>query len=185
MNDTDAKKVVEAVLFSSRDVLGVRQIATIVGNSNAARIRQLVDDLNGEYEHTSRTFRIARIGDGYQMRTLPLFKTWIQKATPIRPIRLSRPAMESLAIVSFRQPVTRSEVEYVRGVDASSALRTLMEYKLIRILGRDKGPGRALLYCTTRQFLSLFSLKDLDDLPTLEDFDLQPVEQPNAVREAG
>ena len=185
MNDTDAKKVVEAVLFSSSDVLGARQIAAIVGNSNAARIRQLVDDLNGEYEHTNRTFRIVRIGEGYQMRTLPLFKTWIQKAAPIKPIRLSRPAMESLAIIAFRQPATRSEVEYVRGVDASSALHTLLEYKLIRILGRDKGPGRALLYGTTRQFLSLFSLKDLDDLPTLEDFDLQPVEPPAAVREAG
>ena len=179
MNDQDAMKVVEAVLFSSNEVMGTKQIATIIGNANVPRVRLLVDALNNEYETSDRTFRIVRIGDGYQMRTLPLFKTWVQKSEPLKPIRLTPTTLETLAIVAYRQPVTRAEIEHIRGVDGSSALRTLLEHRLIRILGKDPGPGRALIYGTTREFLSLFNLTDLRDLPTLEDFDLKVQELPD------
>ena len=186
MNDTDAKKVLEAVLFASNDILTAKQLGTILGNSGIPRVRALIDGLNHEYEQTSRTFRIVRIGDGYQMRTLPIFKTWLQKAEPLKPVRLTQATLETLAIVAYRQPVTRAEVEHLRGVDSSSGLRTLLEHRLIRIIGKDNGPGRALIYGTTRDFLSLFNMKDLRELPTLEDFDLT-VQEPAAaaVPEAG
>ncbi len=186
MNDTDAKKVMEAVLFASNDILTAKQLGAILGNSGIPRVRTLIDGLNHEYEQTSRTFRIVRIGDGYQMRTLPIFKTWLQKAEPLKPVRLTQATLETLAIVAYRQPVTRAEVEHLRGVDSSSGLRTLLEHRLIRIIGKDNGPGRALIYGTTRDFLSLFNMKDLRELPTLEDFDLA-VQEPAAaaVPEAG
>ncbi len=183
MNDDDAKKVVEAVLFASNEVFTARQLAAILGNSGVPRARSLIDELNGEYERTNRTFRINRVGDGYQMRTLPIYKTWIQKSEPLKPIRLTQATLETLAIVAYRQPVTRAEVDYVRGVDSSSGLRTLLERRLVRIMGKDTGPGRALIYGTTREFLSLFNLRDLKELPTIEDFDLT-LQEPGAREEA-
>ena len=172
MNEQDARKVLEAVLFSSPDVMSVKQLSTIIGGNKPLKISALVADLNSDYEQSSRTFRINRVGEGYQMRTLPMYKTWVAKAEPLKPIRLTQPALETLSIVAYRQPVTRAEVEHLRGVDCSFHLRRLLELKLLRISGKDKGPGRPILYGTTKDFLSLFNLTDLRDLPTLEDFDL-------------
>ncbi len=180
MNEQDAKKVLEAVLFSSSEVMPAKQLAGILGNSNVPRVHHLVEALNGEYEKTNRTFRVLRIGEGYQLRTLPMYKTWIQKAEPLKPVRLSPPGLETLAIVAYRQPVTRAEIEHLRGVDCSGALRRLLELRLVRLLGKAKGPGRPILYGTGREFLSLFNLTDLKDLPTLEEFDLRPEELPSA-----
>jgi len=185
MNEQDARKVVEAVLFSSTDVLSAKHLAAVLGNSTPARIRELVDALNAEYETTNRTFRIVTIGEAYQFRTLPMYKTWIAKAEPLKPVKLTPPTLETLAIVAYRQPVTRAEVEHLRGVDCSGALRRLLELRLVKILGKDKGPGRPILYGTSREFLSLFNLADLRDLPTLEDFDLRPQELPPAASASG
>jgi len=181
MNDKDARRIVEAVMFASSDVLSVKQIAAALGKAGTREVRAYVDDLNSEYEQTNRTFRILRVGDGYQMRTLPMFKTWVQKVEPLKPIRISQSVMETLAVVAYRQPVTRAEIEHLRGVDSSYAVRTLLEHKLVRIMGKDDGPGRALIYGTSRDFLSLFNLRDLRDLPTLEDFDLVAEEQEQAL----
>ncbi|MBI4083819.1 MAG: SMC-Scp complex subunit ScpB [Candidatus Lambdaproteobacteria bacterium] len=174
MIDSDARRVLEAVLFSSPEVLGARQLAQVLGSAEPDQVHRWIDELNAEYESGNRSFRIERAGDGYQMRTLPLYKTWVQKAEPLKPVRLGQPTLETLAIVAYRQPVTRAEIEHLRGVDSSSGLRNLLEKKLIRILGKDQAPGRPILYGTTRNFLSLFSLADLKDLPTLEEFDLSP-----------
>lgn len=179
MNESDAKKVIEAVLFASSEVMSVKQLRGVLGNPSPDGLEGLIDELNREYESGGRTFRIVEIGDGYQMRTLPMYKIWIQKAEPLKPIRLSAAMLEILAIVAYRQPVTRSEVEHLRGVDCSFGLRSLLEKKLARIVGKDPGPGRAILYGTSKEFLSLFNLPDLKDLPTLEDFDLPPQEQPD------
>ncbi len=172
MNESDAKKIIEAVLFASSEVMSVKQLRGVLGNPSPEGLDGLIDELNREYESTSRTFRIVSIGEGYQMRTLPMYKTWIQKAEPLKPTRLSAAMLEILAIVAYRQPVTRGEVEHLRGVDCSFGLRSLLEKKLVRIMGKDPGPGRAILYGTSKEFLSLFNLADLKDLPTLEDFDL-------------
>ncbi|MCH8882152.1 MAG: SMC-Scp complex subunit ScpB [SAR324 cluster bacterium] len=174
MIDDDAKKVLEAVLFSTAEVLTAQNLAAIVGNATPSHIRSLTQALNDEYERTGRTFRIVPIAGGFQMRTLPLYRTWVKKTEPLKPVRLSQPALETLSIVAYRQPVTRAEVEHLRGVDVSHSLRSLLERKLIRILGKDKAPGRPILYGTSREFLSLFNLNDLKELPTLEDLDLAP-----------
>lgn len=174
MIDADAKKVVEAVLFSSSSVLSGQSLASILGNSTPGHVATLIDSLNGEYEQTNRSFRIQQVAGGFQMRTLPIFRTWVQKSEPLKPVKLTQPALETLAIVAYRQPVTRADVENLRGVDCSSGLRTLLERKLIKIVGKDKSPGRPILYGTTREFLSLFNLNDLRELPTLEDLDLAP-----------
>jgi segregation and condensation protein B len=180
MNESDARKIIEAVLFASSEVLTMRQLRGVLGHPSLDGLEALIEELNREYESTGRVFRIVRIGEGYQMRTLPMYKTWIQKAEPLKPVRLSAAMLEILAIVAYRQPVTRAEVENLRGVDCSFGLRSLLEKKLVRIVGKDPGPGRAILYGTTKEFLSLFNLGDLKDLPTLEDFDLpaNPEEQP-------
>jgi segregation and condensation protein B len=187
MNEQDAKQVLEAVLFSSSDVCSLKQLNAVLGSPREHDIVQLVEALNGEYESTGRTFRIHRIGEGFQMRTQPMYKTWILKAVPHKAARLSPAQLETMSIVAYRQPVTRSEVEHLRGVDASFALRTLLEKRLVRIVGKDQGPGRPILYGTSREFLSLFNLADLKDLPTLADFDLPApnrFEHPNAQPEA-
>jgi segregation and condensation protein B len=174
MIDSDAQKVLEAVLFSSSTVLTAKNLATVIGNLTPGRVSELVAALNSEYEQTNRSFRIVEVAGGYQMRTLPLYRTWVQKSEPLKPVRLSQPAMETLAIVAYRQPATRATIEHLRGVDCSHGLRMLLERRLIRISGKDQSPGRPILYATTREFLSLFNLNDLRDMPTLEDFDLKP-----------
>jgi segregation and condensation protein B len=174
MIDADAKKVVEAVLFSTSGVLSAQNLAGILGSTPPAQVKTLIDSLNEEYERTNRTFRIVPVAGGFQMRTLPLYRTWIHKAEPLKPVKLTQPALETLSIVAYRQPVTRAEAERLRGVDCSHALRALLERRLIRIVGKDKTPGRPILYGTTREFLSLFNLSDLRELPTLEELDLAP-----------
>ena len=174
MIEDDAKKVVEAVLFSTAELLTPTNLADIVGNTTAGHVRLLVEGLNLDYERSGRTFRIMEVAGGYQMRTLPTYRAWVQKSEPLKPVRLTQPALEILAIVAYRQPVTRADVEHLRGVDCSHGLRALLERKLVRIVGKDKAPGRPILYGTTREFLSLFNLPDLRDLPTPEEFDLPP-----------
>jgi len=173
MIDQDAIRVVEAVLFSSPDPLHAGQLAQVLGHDfPSQRIRPLIDRLNKDYEATGRTFRIFRVAEAFQMRTLPMYKTWLTKLEPLKPARLSQAALETLAIVAYRQPVTRSDVDLIRGVDSSHNLRALLEKRLIRIAGKDDAPGRPILYTTTKTFLSLFSLGDIRDLPTVEDLDL-------------
>ncbi len=185
MNEQDARRVLEAVLFSSSGVLSIKEIVSIIGNIRIPEVRRMVQALNADYEKTSRTFRIVQIGEGYQMRTLPMYKTWIVKAEPLKPVRLTQPSLETLAIVAYRQPVTRAEIEHLRGTDCSYHLRRLLDLRLARILGKDKGPGRAILYGTSRDFLSLFNLTNLNDLPTLEEFDLTPQDMGTPVDDGG
>jgi segregation and condensation protein B len=183
MNDQDAKQVLEAVLFSSAEIVSLKQLRAVLGQPHEHEPAPLVAQLNADYESSGRTFRIVPIGEGYQLRTLPMYKSWILKAAPHKPARLTHAQLETLAIVAYRQPVTRGEVEHLRGVDASFSLRTLLEKRLVRIVGKDQTPGRPILYGTSRDFLSLFNLADLKELPTLADFDLpapQRFEHPNA-----
>jgi len=168
MNEQDAKKVLEAVLFSSSDILPAKEIAGIIGNLKVPQVREMVLALNTEYETTNRTFRIVRVGDGYQMRTLPMYKTWIVKTEPLKPLRLTPPALETLAIVAYRQPVTRGDIEQVRGVAVSSNIvRTLLEREWVRVVGYKEVPGRPAMYGTTKAFLDYFNLKSLVEMPPL------------------
>jgi segregation and condensation protein B len=124
---------------------------------------------------------MQEVSGGYQLRTRPEYADFLRKLGQSRPFRFSRPALESLSIIAYRQPVTRSEIEYLRGVDSGSVVKTLLEKRLIRILGKKDVPGKPMIYGTTKEFLELFGLSDLSALPTLREFsELVPEEENEA-----
>lgn len=171
-NDIDNSQIVEAILFSSRSALTAKQIAGIVGIRETNQIKKLINDLNLFYKRHSRAFFIEKVGGGYQLRTLREYQTWIKKGKVVRPFQLSQTVMETLAIVAYQQPVTRAEIEEIRSVDATYALKTLLDKKLIKIVGRKDIIGRPILYATSKLFLELFGFNSINDLPRPEDFDL-------------
>jgi segregation and condensation protein B len=171
-------KIVEALVVASPEPISPARLAKIVPGCNAAMARQLVEELNAQYEEQGRAFELCEVAGGYQLRTRPVYAGYLQQLHKERPLRLSRAALETLAVVSYKQPVTRAEVERVRGVEVGSVLRSLLERRLIRVAGHREVPGRPMLYATTPRFLEVFGLASLDDLPTLRELEeLVPVER--------
>ncbi len=169
-NDPDPqRRLVEALILASPEPLPAKRLADLVPRCPAERVRELVAELNAEYAARGRAFEICEVAGGFQMRTLPEFAPYVQQLQSTRPLRLSPAALETLAVVAYRQPVTRAEVEFVRGVDVGAVLRGLLERKLLRIAGHREVPGRPMLYATARRFLEVFGLASLDDLPTLRE----------------
>jgi len=163
------KSVLEALLFLSGEVVGVQSFRDILGLPEAD-IRNLMNDLMTEYREKNRGILIVEIANGYQMVTNPEYAEWVKKfRTTHASSRLSMPALETLAIIAYRQPIIKAEIEQIRGVNSDSAIRTLYDKRLIKIMGRKEAPGRPFLYGTTREFLQYFGLKDLTELPTLKD----------------
>jgi segregation and condensation protein B len=171
MNDSEQRRIAEALILASPDPVPAARLASVIPRCTPARARTLVDALNAEYAEQERAFEICEVAGGYQVRTLAEHASYLQRLQPVRPFRLSQAALETLAIAAYRQPVTRAEVEYVRGVDAGAVLRSLLERKLLRIAGHREVAGRPLLYATTRRFLEVFGLARLEDLPTLRDIE--------------
>lgn len=169
MEDLESLRVVEALLFVSEDPLTTQRIADILGCEKREATR-LVRALTERYDSNGRAVSIREIAGGYQLRTKEDLAPWIRKYLASRPVRLSRAALEVLAVVAYRQPLTRQEIESIRGVDCSAVLQNLLERKLLKIMGRKDVPGRPIIYGTTRQFLGHFNLKDLSELPTLKEF---------------
>ena len=163
------KAVVESLLFASDTPLTTHKIKSVLETSDRKAIREALTSLAKEYESGKRGFFLTEVAGGFQLRTRPEYRQWIRRLRETRPTRLSRPAMETLAIIAYKQPVLRSDIEHLRGVDCGGTLRTLLERRLIRVLGRKDLPGRPMIYGTTKQFLELFDLKDLTGLPTLKD----------------
>ncbi|MEO0005514.1 MAG: SMC-Scp complex subunit ScpB [candidate division WOR-3 bacterium] len=163
------EKVVEALLFAADGPLTLARLAEITSTPDE-QIRQAIDNLNNSYAATGRSFRISRVAQGFQLYTLPEYADWIRKLYQHTRIqRLSTAALEVLAIVAYKQPVTRPEIEQLRGVDCSGPLLTLLERGLIVTAGRAHRPGNPFLYRTTKEFLRYFGLESLDDLPSLEE----------------
>ncbi len=162
----DIKHIIEGLLFVAEGPLSPGRMAEILELENTAAVREALNQLGDEYERRRGGFYLAAVAGGYQLRTRPEWREWIQRMLQSGPARLSRAAMETLAIIAYKQPVLKSDVEHIRGVDCGGVLRALLERKLIKILGRKEMPGRPLLYGTTRKFLEIFNLKDLKDLPT-------------------
>lgn len=163
---SDIKYIIESLLFVSTDPLPIDRIKKVIPDADTKEIRDALYSLSAEYEQRGGGFLLSEIAGGYQIRTRPQYSEWIKRLIQPAPARLSRAAMETLAIVAYKQPVIRNDIETIRGVDSGGVLRVLMERKLIRVLGRQKIPGRPLIYGTTRQFLEVFDLKDLTELPT-------------------
>ena len=165
------KQIVEALLFAANTPLSLSRLAQIVGKA-PPEIIQVIDNLNQNYEATGRSFRIHQVSSGYQLYTLPDYGQWIRSLYQhTHRVKLSKPSLEVLAIVAYEQPVTKPEIEKLRGVDSSGPIMTLLERKLIQVEGRAKRPGSPFLYRTTKEFLRYFGLNDLNDLPRKEDLE--------------
>jgi len=169
VDDTGAylKGLLEALLFVSDHPLEIKDLAR-AAKIDKKRTEELVHELRAEYQN--RGIRLDEVGDGYAFRSNPTYSDYVRGYLSLRPVRLSRAQMETLAIVAYRQPITRPEIDDIRGVDAGPVLKGLLERDLIRIIGKKDEPGRPMLYGTTQTFLQVFSLKSLRDLPTLREF---------------
>src|SRR6185369_2464930 len=132
------------------------------------RVEELVEEIRSDFQH--RGVRLDEVGDGFAFRSNPAYSEYVRGYLSLRPVRLSRAQLETLSIVAYRQPITRPEVDDVRGVDSGAVLKSLLERDLVRIIGKKDEPGRPLLYGTTGIFLEFFGLKGLGDLPTLREF---------------
>jgi len=164
------KRIIEALLFVADEPLTIGQVRRVLPVLEPKEAAAAFDELREEYDRESRSFRVVEIEKGYQMLTRKEYFPWIQKMrSDVRAMRLSRAAVETLAIVAYRQPVTRSEIEHIRGVDVGGVLRTLLDRDLVTLKGRAEGVGRPLLYGTTDHFLNHFGLKSLSDLPKIEE----------------
>jgi segregation and condensation protein B len=167
---TDAlKPAVESLLFVAGEPLTLRRIQEALELPEPGPVREAVSALAAEYDARGGGFHLAEVAGGYQLRTRPEYRDAIRRLLGAGHTRLSKAALETLAIVAYRQPVLRADIDHVRGVDSGGVLRALLERKLIRVLGRKEIPGRPLVYGTTRQFLEVFGLRDLNDLPTLKE----------------
>jgi segregation and condensation protein B len=168
----EVKRVIEALLFVHQHPLTVDNIARIVGDDAEKKvIREALVELVAEYERMGKSFHLMEVGEGYQFRTKAEYAPWIRNLRKVKPTRLSQSALETLAIVAYRQPIVRAEVEHIRGVDSGWVLNSLLEKGLIKILGRKEVAGRPLVYGTSRRFLEVFGLRDLSGLPTLQELD--------------
>ncbi|MBI3996860.1 MAG: SMC-Scp complex subunit ScpB [Candidatus Omnitrophica bacterium] len=169
MDEHQVKQILEALLFVFSQPLSLKRLLEIVPDIEAPQMRALIQTLNGEYTSSGRAFHIQEVAGGYQLVTDQQWAPWIRRALQSpKPDSVSNATLETLAIIAYRQPITKAEIEAVRGVDVSASLDTLTERRFVRIAGRKESPGRPFLYGTTPEFLRHFGLKSLDALPKLE-----------------
>lgn len=162
----DIKNIIESLLFVADSPLTVERLKQLLDCADGKEIRGALEALSAEYAARNGGFYLSEVAGGYQIRTRPAYSEWVKRLVKPAPVRLSQPALETLAIIAYKQPVIRADIEHLRGVDCGGVLRMLMEKKLIRVLGRKEIPGRPLIYATTKEFLEVFDLKDLRELPT-------------------
>jgi len=177
-------RVIEALLFSAQKPVSTKEIVDALRNAGAedelspnefanvrpAEVAAAIEQLKIEYVQHERAFQLVEKADGWQLASDPKYAQWVRRLFPApKPARLSSPALETLAIIAYRQPITRADVEAVRGVTIDGVLQTLMERGLVKISGRAEIPGRPLLYETTDFFLDHFGLRNLDELPNVEE----------------
>ena len=168
----EIKRIVEALLFASPDPLPPERIAALVPGVAADEVVVAVQELREDYARETRSFQIVEVGGGFQLTTKQDYAVWVEKLfESTAKAKLSKAALETLAVVAYRQPVLRSVIESIRGVNVDGVLRTLMERDLVRIVGRGEGPGRPLLFGTTKEFLLQFGINRLSDLPKPEEID--------------
>jgi segregation and condensation protein B len=169
MDREEQLRIVEALVVGAPEPVGAAQLASIVPGCTPTLARQLVEELKEAWRAQGRAVEIWEVAGGWQVRTREEYKGYLQQLDRDRPVRLSRAALETLAVVAYKQPATRAEIEHVRGVDVGAVLRSLVERKLVRIAGHRDVPGRPIVYGTTKRFLEVFGLPALSDLPTLRE----------------
>jgi segregation and condensation protein B len=163
------KLIIESLLFVSDKPLTIKEIHSCLPDSKPADIKSALKILKYEYDTMGRSFGLKEVAEGYQLRSHNDYAPYILRMFQTSPSRLSKAAMETLAIIAYKQPILRHEIEKLRGVDSGGILRNLLEKDLIRIMGRKDLPGRPLIYGTTKKFLEVFDLKDLSSLPKLKE----------------
>jgi segregation and condensation protein B len=164
----DNKRIVEAILFASSEPLSASKIGSFLNDADGRAVREIVEQLNGEYDERGNAFRIEEIAGGLQMLTRGEFSEYVDKfSTVIRRSKLTQAGLETLALIAHRQPITRAEIEAIRGVQCGDVLRSLIEKRVVKIAGRKDVPGKPLLYATTRTFLEHFGLNSIEDLARL------------------
>ena len=170
----ETKVIIEAIIFASESPISIDKIREILPDIEKSEIAHLLQDLIDEYETRRGGFLLQEVAGGFQFRTRSDLSYWISKLMREKAATLSHAAMETLAIVAYKQPVVKSEIDRIRGVDGGSSLKGLLEKKFVRIMGRKDVPGKPIMYGTTKKFLEVFNLKDLSELPTLKELkDLQ------------
>ena len=168
MDDAQAKRIIEALLFVAGQPLALKRLAEVLPDLEAAAIRRLIETLNGEYAASGRAFLVQDVAGGYQLVTDPQLAPWVRRALQQpKPDSVSAAALETLAIIAYRQPITKAEIEAIRGVDVTASLETLVERRFARVAGRKESPGRPFLYGTTAEFLRHFGLRSLEALPAM------------------
>ncbi len=171
VEDRELKKALEALLFVSGGPLSADKLANVFEEATREHVEEQLVALGREYDDRGSGIMLAEVAGGYQLVTRPENAAWIRKFRSVKvSAKLSRPALETLAIVAYKQPITRAEVELVRGVNIGGIMRNLMERRLVKIVGKKDVPGKPMLYGTTPEFLQYFGLKDLSALPTLKEF---------------
>ena len=161
--------LLEAALFLAKEPMSSRKLAQLAGLPEGAKTRQLIRELNKQYDQDQSAFCIVEVAEGFQLRTRPEFAPWLVRMQEVpTAVRLSNPAMETLTVIAYRQPIPRTDVERIRGVQCGDLIRQLLDQDLAKIVGRSKELGRPILYGTTQKFLRVFGLGSLNDLPALE-----------------
>jgi len=176
MKTDSLKPIVDALIFASDMPISAARIRQIIqeagqDDSTLADIRQAIEQLNADNRDCQRGFYLQEVAGGYQYRTRPNYAPWIKKLKKAKAFRLTQSTLETLAIIAYKQPIIRTDIEKLRGVDSGGVIKNLIERSLIRIVGRKNIPGRPFLFGTTRRFLEVFGFDRLDDLPSLKEFD--------------
>ena len=170
----ETKAIIEAIIFASEFPISVDKIREVLHDVEKSEITRILQGLIKEYQERRGGFLLQEVAGGLQFRTRADLSHWISKLMRGKPAMLSHAAMETLAVVAYKQPVVKAEIDRIRGVDVGSSLKGLLEKKLVRIMGRKDVPGKPIMYGTTKKFLEVFNLKDLSELPTLKELkDLQ------------
>ena len=175
------KRILEALLFAMAEPVSIPTLRKAFEDPpSGAEIEAALNELKQDYLLEGRAFEVVEVANGFQLRSRPEYALWIKKLVSLRAPRLSRSAMETLSVIAYKQPITRVEIEQIRGVDSSHVLKTLLDRRMIRILGRKDAPGHPLVYGTSKQFLEVFGLKSLSHLPPIEENDDElPGEEPS------
>jgi len=169
--EANLKFIIESLLFVSEKPLGMDQFTDILPDHDIKDIKKSIKELSAEYDKRRGAFGLFEVAGGFQIRTRPEYSVWIKKLLKPPKSRLTRAAMETLAIIAYKQPITKSEIDHIRGVDSGGIVRFLLERKLARITGRKDIPGKPMMYGTSGYFLELFGLKSLKDLPLTHELD--------------
>lgn len=171
MSETSVQQIVESILFVSDAPVSLERLYVLLEEFDREAIREALNAVTEECKSSKRGIELVQVAGGYQFRSKSEFADYIRRLKKLKPARFSPSSLETLAIIAYRQPVTRAEVEYFRGVDSGGVLKSLLDKKLIKIIGKKDIPGKPLIYGTTKEFMETFSLKDLASLPTLREIE--------------